>query len=391
MRGKAVMGDRDRIYRFSLLRRIEHGVLMVAFVVLAATGLPQKYPQSLVSLALLQAMGGLENARIIHRAAAIALMLLALEHIGSVLYDLYVRRIPPSILPTREDFRNAWRALRYNLGLTDSPPRQGWFTFQEKFEYWALVWGLLIMGLTGFMLWNPITTARFLPGQWIPAAKVAHGSEALLAVLAILIWHVYHVHIRRFNRSMFTGYLSRAEMEEDHPLALEAPPRPAPLDPLETRARARRFWAAYGVLATLWLVGMVWFVSGEKTAVTSPGPIPDIARVRAYAPLTPTPVPTPSYLGRGSADIGPTWGEGIGAFLEENCGFCHGPQRREGDLDLTTYEGVLRGGKSGPAVIPGAPGISPVLIWTALEDHPGRLRASERAAIWLWIQNGAPR
>ncbi len=138
-------------------------------------------------------------------------------------------------------------------------------------------------------------------------------------------------------------------------------------------------------------MGMVWFVSGEKTAVTTPGPIPDIARVRAYAPLTPTPVPTPSFLARATVDLGSSWEDGIGMFLEENCGFCHGPRRREGDLDLTTYDGMLKGGQSGPVVIPGAPGISPVLIWTAREDHPGRLRPSERAAIWLWIQNGAPR
>jgi len=385
------MGGSDRVYRFSVLRRIEHGILMIAFTVLAATGLPQKYPQSPIALTLLQMMGGLEMARIIHRAAAIALMLLALEHIGSVFYELYVRRIPPGILPTRQDLRNAWQALRYNLGLASSPPRQGWFTFQEKFEYWALVWGLVIMIVTGFMLWNPITTAHFLPGQWIPAAKIAHGSEALLAVLAILIWHVYHVHLRRFNRSMFTGYLSREEMEEDHPLALEAPPRSVPLDPLETRARARRFWAVYGVFAAFWLVGMVWFVSGEKTAVAVPGPIPDIARVRAYAPLTPTPMPTPSLLNQAAADLGSRWEDGIGAFLRRKCGYCHGPRRREGDLDLTTYEGALKGGQSGPAVIPGAPGISPILIWTALGDHPVQLRASERAALWLWIQNGAPR
>ncbi|MCS7039976.1 MAG: hypothetical protein NZP34_10260, partial [Caldilineales bacterium] len=74
-------------------------------------------------------------------------------------------------------------------------------------EYWAVIWGTAVMIITGFMLWNPITTTKFLPGSWIPAAKAAHGGEALLAFLAIIVWHVYNVHIKTFNRSMFTGKL----------------------------------------------------------------------------------------------------------------------------------------------------------------------------------------
>ena len=97
----------------------------------------------------------------------------------------------------------------------------GRFTFEEKVEYWSLLWGTVIMVATGFALWNPIATARFLPGQWIPAALAAHGGEALLAVLAIVVWHGYGVHLRHFNRSMFTGSLSEAEMRQEHPLELE--------------------------------------------------------------------------------------------------------------------------------------------------------------------------
>ena len=74
---------------------------------------------------------------------------------------------------------------------------------------------------TGFMLWNPVATARFLPGEFIPAAQVVHGGEALLAILAVLVWHFYAVHLRQFNRSMFTGEMSEAEMEHEHPLELE--------------------------------------------------------------------------------------------------------------------------------------------------------------------------
>ncbi len=89
-----------------------------------------------------------------------------------------------------------------------TPPQMGRYTFEEKMEYWAFAWGAIIMGATGFMMWNPISTVKFLPGEVIPAAKAAHGGEALLAVLAIIIWHMYGVHIKRFNKSMWTGKMS---------------------------------------------------------------------------------------------------------------------------------------------------------------------------------------
>jgi hypothetical protein len=76
------------------------------------------------------------------------------------------------------------------------------------------------MAITGFILWNPIASANLLPGEFIPAAKEVHGGEALLAVLAIIVWHMYHVHIRHFNKSMFTGRMTEEEMLEDHPLEL---------------------------------------------------------------------------------------------------------------------------------------------------------------------------
>ncbi len=73
------------------------------------------------------------------------------------------------------------------------------YTWEEKVEYWSLLWGTIVMIVTGFMLWNPIATARFLPGEFIPAAQVVHGGEALLAILAVLVWHFYSVHLRQLQ------------------------------------------------------------------------------------------------------------------------------------------------------------------------------------------------
>ncbi len=380
----------EKFERFSPIRRFEHWVMVASFTALAFTGLPQKYMDLPISLAVLRAVGGLETARVIHRVAAVILMLISMVHIGSVLHDWYVKRLRASIMLGKQDLIDAIEYLRYNLGLRPEPPKMGWFTFDEKIEYWSLMWGTLIMVLTGFFLWNPITAARLFPGEWIPAAKTAHGSEALLAVLAILIWHTYHVHLKHFNKSMFTGYLTREEVAQEHPLVLEHPPQPAPFPATERHKRQRTFLAVYLILCLLWLGGVTWFVTVEQTATSAPEPIPDIAQVEAFAQLTPTPLPQPANLEEATARYGTTWEGGIGALLSSKCGRCHTPRLGARHLDLTTYAGALAGGDSGPAVVPNSPGSSLVLIWPNLEDHPAHLTPLERAAVWRWIVHGAP-
>ena len=151
----------------------------------------------------------------------------------------------------------------------------GRYTFEEKVEYWALLWGTGLMVVTGFMLWNPIATTQFLPGQWIPAAQVVHGGEAVLAVLAVLVWHGYGVHLRHFNRSMFTGTMTESEMRREHPLELEsllAGPTTIDSDGAARRRRGRIFWPLCIVATLMLAVGLVWFLTLEETAlpVTSP-------------------------------------------------------------------------------------------------------------------------
>ena len=155
-------------------------------------------------------------------------------------------------------------------GWPPKPPRMGRYTFGEKIEYWAVIWGTLVMILTGFLLWNPIAATNFLPGQSIPAAKAAHGGEALLAVLSIVTWHLYHVHIKFFNRSMFTGELDAHEMEEEHALELEAIESGTdqrPVDPEQVRRRKMIFYPIAAVAGLLMLFGVYYFVSFEQTAI----------------------------------------------------------------------------------------------------------------------------
>jgi cytochrome b subunit of formate dehydrogenase len=174
------------VSRFSAFQRIEHWVLFASFTVLALTGLPQKFALAGVSDAIIAFLGGIETVRIIHRVAATIFMLEAVYHLVVVGYKLFVLRLKASMIPGSGDVTEAIQAVLYNLGIRRQQPKAGRYNFAEKLEYWAMVWGLVMMGATGFILWNPIVSSTILPGEIIPAAKSAHGYEAVLAVLAIL-------------------------------------------------------------------------------------------------------------------------------------------------------------------------------------------------------------
>jgi cytochrome b subunit of formate dehydrogenase len=258
--------------RFSRSDRVQHALMAISFLVLAATGLPQKfiYANNPYLDDLIDAMGGLENVRVLHRLAATVLMLVTVYHLLAIAQRIFVRRVSLSMLPRYQDLVDALQAVRYNVGLAAERPRTDRYTWEEKVEYWSLIWGTIVMIATGFALWNPVATARFLPGEWIPAAQVVHGGEALLAILAVVVWHFYSVHLRHFNRAMFNGQMTEAEMEHEHPLELDrikaGTPHPAP-DPPALAKRQKVFLPVAGVVAVLLLAGIYWFVTFEQTAI----------------------------------------------------------------------------------------------------------------------------
>ena len=264
---------KPRYQRFSRSDRAQHLVMLVSFLVLAITGLPQKliYLNSRSLDALIDAMGGIESVRIIHRIAATTLMLVSVYHLLDVAHRIYVRRARLTMLPGYKDALDALQTVRYNLGLAHERPRMDRYTWEEKVEYWSLLWGTIVMIATGFMLWNPVATTKFLPGEFIPAAQVVHGGEALLAILAVLVWHFYSVHLRHFNRSMFTGEMSEHEMREEHPLELARIESGEHVtSSAEDMARRERvFLPIAGVIALVLLTGIYWFVSFEQTAITT--------------------------------------------------------------------------------------------------------------------------
>ncbi len=285
------MSEQKQYVRFSVAQRIEHWAQMLSFSLLALTGLPQKFAGEGWAEAMIGIMGGIEFVRNIHHLAAAVMALACIYHVIAVAYKVFVLRVRWTMFPRLDDLLDALDTVRYNLGLTKERPQLDRFSFEEKAEYWAFVWGAVVMGLTGFMMWNPINTARFVPGDLIPAAKAAHGGEALLAVLAIIVWHFYSVHLKVFNKAMFTGKLSEHEMAHEHSLELErinsgkVDPRPAP-DVIKNRERW--FIPVASISAVGMLVVLYLFLTYESTAITT---LPKRATVQSFAPITLTPTP----------------------------------------------------------------------------------------------------
>ena len=399
--------------RFPLARRIEHLIMLLSFTTLAITGLPQKFPSSAVSISFVSILGGIETLRTIHHTAAIVMMLGTAWHILVFGYLGYVRRTRFTMLPSFQDVKDAWQAFMYNIGLAKTPPQMGRYTFEEKMEYWAFAWGAIIMGATGFMMWNPISTTKFLPGEVIPAAKAAHGGEALLAVLAIIIWHMYGVHIKRFNKSMWTGRMTEEEMLHEHPLELadlKSGMVNRPVDPVTLRKRQRAYFPVAAVLALFMLGGVYGFVSAEKTALTTTER--QVPTVEVFVPQTPTPAPTQtptvpatetslptstSSAAQPTADSTPstpaaasalTWDNAIGALLQAKCGTCHGAAATAG-LNLSTYADAIKGGNSGQVIIPGDGANSLLVTKQQAGGHPGQLTPEEIEQLIEWINAGA--
>ncbi|MEW6240485.1 MAG: cytochrome b/b6 domain-containing protein [Chloroflexota bacterium] len=394
--------------RFTLAQRVEHIIMLLSFTTLGLTGLPQKFATSPVSQSIVNFLGGIEALRAIHHVAATVMMLGTIYHIVVVGYKIFVLRTRMTMLPSFQDVKDALQALLYNIGLRKSRPQMGRYTFEEKAEYWAFVWGALVMGFTGFLMWNPITATTYLPGDFVPAAKAAHGGEALLAVLAIIVWHMYGVHLKHFNKAMWTGRLTEEEMLHEHPLELadiKAGIAERPLDPVTVRKRQRVYIPFASVLTLVMLFGVYGFVNAEQTALTTIPPRAD--EVQAFAPQTPTPLPTRAPMSTPTAvpptatpstesaateppaAAGPTWTGEIGALFAGKCLACHGAAA-SGGLNLSTYADAVKGGANGPFFMAGDSAGS--LIVTKFESgaHPyAALTEDELALVKAWIDAGA--
>lgn len=211
--------------RFSMRQRVEHAAVMTLFVVLALTGLPQKYFTAAWAQWLLAIFGGVDSARWIHRAAGLAFTAFVVVHLGRMIVDAATGRVPLSLVPSKQDFLDAIATLKYYLGLSDAQARFGRFDYRQKFEYWGLVMGGVIMAGSGMVLYLPVLVTQVLPGVIIPISLVAHSYEGLMATLVVVVWHIYNAHLNPdvfpFDTTIFTGKISIDRMKHEHPLEYE--------------------------------------------------------------------------------------------------------------------------------------------------------------------------
>lgn len=215
----------ERVFqRWDRSQMRQHQLLIFAVVLLTVTGLPLRFASQPVSQTFVKLIGGAALASKLHHFGGFLLIVVCVWHL---LYLLLRRghRMSLAILPNKQDLFDVRDELLWLIGKRDSEPKYGRYSWIEKFEYWAMAWGSIVMIVTGLILWFPVTAAKVVDGIGIELATVVHGYEALLAALSIAIWHMYHVHLRAdvwpMNRMWLTGTMTESEMRHHHPLELE--------------------------------------------------------------------------------------------------------------------------------------------------------------------------
>ena len=218
---RATLVQREFV-RFKVGQRLEHLLTMICFGVLLLTGLPQKFNDASISVWVVNSLGGIDNVRLVHRVFATMFIFSAFYHVGAIGLSVVRGKFNPSMAPTLRDFADALVMLRYSVGLSNSKPRFGRYDYRQKFEYWGIVYGGIIMIVSGLTLWFPTYVTRILPGEVVPAAKEMHSGEALLALMVIVTWHMYSVVLSPSHFpgdwSIFTGKISHEKLREEHPL-----------------------------------------------------------------------------------------------------------------------------------------------------------------------------
>lgn len=217
----------QEITRFDFHQILQHAGLMVSFIVLVLTGLPLKFSDSPISQWWVTIWGGIEFTRTAHRVAAWVIVAACLYHLAYLFYSIVVLKkpFPIKMVPTLQDFVQLFQELAYFVGVRKERPRFDRFNWREKFDYWAIFWGMPVMAGSGFILMFPVFATRFLPGWVVPAALVAHSDEAMLALTWIFVVHIFFNHFSPglfpVNKSIFTGKVSRERYQKDHPAEYE--------------------------------------------------------------------------------------------------------------------------------------------------------------------------
>jgi cytochrome b subunit of formate dehydrogenase len=250
------------VLRFDRVDRALHGFLMLSFLGLASTGMPLLFSDATWAGLLARALGGFAVTHVLHRVFATIMIGVFLGHAGRLVWRVAARKDysifwgPTSMVPQPRDLTEMLQHVRWFLGYGQRPVFDR-YTYWEKFDYWAVFWGMAIIGGSGLMLWFPEVFARALPGWVFNIALLVHGEEALLAVGFIFTIHFFNSHLRpeKFPMDMviFTGRVTERELREERP-AEYARLASAPGRPRDAGAPSRRVWLAGRIIGSIALV-----------------------------------------------------------------------------------------------------------------------------------------
>ncbi|MFI5385336.1 MAG: cytochrome b/b6 domain-containing protein [Fimbriimonadales bacterium] len=214
----------EKVYLwFTPYQRVQHWLFAISFIVLALTGLPLRFYEDPHMAGLYNLLGGLQVARMIHRTAAVVMICATIMHFGYLIWswkkiNFSIRKIV--MLPNKQDWRDHIETWRFYLGKRRTVPTFGRFSFRAKFGYFAVFWGLPIMVISGLCLWFPVAAAKALPPLGVSVAYLMHSDEAILAIGAIFIWHLYTTIFSPLylplGRKMIFGTVTQEEAEFEH-------------------------------------------------------------------------------------------------------------------------------------------------------------------------------
>jgi len=248
--GEPMSGDASARYyqRFSLPQRFLHGFLAVTFLGLAMTGLTLRFSAEGWATTFAHAVGGFGTMLFFHLFSAVVLTIAFLIHVANLVYRIVAKREysllwgSSSMVPNLKDITDFIQQFKWFL-FRGPKPKFDRYAYWDKVDYWAVFWGMAIIGLSGYAMWFAPFFARFVPGSWLNIALLIHGEEAILAVGFIFTIHFFNTHLRPDNFPMdmviFNGRQSEEELKHRHPeeykrlvesgelekLRVEAPPR----------------------------------------------------------------------------------------------------------------------------------------------------------------------
>ncbi len=224
--------DREFV-RFARHQRALHACMIVSFISLATTGLTLKFSYTAWAAIVSRMLGGFQTAGYIHRTAAVLMFGVFTTHIYNLVKAKKAEKKtwlamifgPDSMMLNRQDLDQFIGTMKWFVG-KGPRPQYGRWTYWEKFDYFAVFWGIAVIGSTGLTLWFPVFFTRFLPGSFINIATIIHSDEALLATGFIFTVHFFNTHLRPekfpMDTTIFTGHMPLAELKRDKPLEYEA-------------------------------------------------------------------------------------------------------------------------------------------------------------------------